>query len=184
MPLRVPVFPQQIQRARSVSPLGVIESAIHHGVGSPFTSLALDDARPAECPTFCPLDSARTSPASRIAHWESTPRHPDPVFAHDGWRCTVPACSSRRSLHDHHIRFQSRGGDNRRDNRTTVCAAHHLHGLHDGTVARTGSRRMRSNGSSAPARRPALPHLRPRPPLPTRRHQRDRPVPTARELVR
>jgi len=73
-----------------------------------------------------------------ITHWERTPRHPDPVFARDGWRCTVPACSSRRNLHDHHIRFRSRGGDNRRDNRTTVCAAHHLHGLHDGTVRASG----------------------------------------------
>ena len=74
-----------------------------------------------------------------ITHWESTPRHPDPVFARDGWRCTVPACSSRRNLHDHHIRFRSRGGDNRRDNRTTVCAAHHLHGLHAGTVRASGT---------------------------------------------
>ncbi len=73
-----------------------------------------------------------------ITHWESTPRHHDPVFARDGWRCTVPACSSRRNLHDHHIRFRSRGGDNRRDNRTAVCAAHHLHGLHDGTVHASG----------------------------------------------
>jgi hypothetical protein len=73
-----------------------------------------------------------------VTHWESTPRHPDPVFARDGWRCTVPACSSRRNLHDHHIRFRSRGGDNRRDNRTTVCAAHHLHGLHAGTIQASG----------------------------------------------
>ncbi len=73
-----------------------------------------------------------------ITHWESTPRHHDPVFARDGWRCTVPACSSRRNLHDHHIRFRSRGGDNRRDNRTAVCAAHHLHGLHDGTIRASG----------------------------------------------
>ena len=73
-----------------------------------------------------------------ITHWESTPPHHDPVFARDGWRCTVPACSSRRNLHDHHIRFRSRGGDNRRDNRTTVCAAHHLHGLHDGTIRASG----------------------------------------------
>jgi hypothetical protein len=73
-----------------------------------------------------------------IIHWESTPRHPDPVFARDGWRCTVPACSSRRNLHDHHIRFRSRGGDNGRENRTTVCAAHHLHGIHDGTIEASG----------------------------------------------
>lgn len=74
-----------------------------------------------------------------ITHWESAPRHPDPVFARDGWRCTVPACSSRRNLHDHHIRFRSRGGDNQRNNRTTVCAAHHLHGLHAGTVRASGT---------------------------------------------
>jgi hypothetical protein len=74
-----------------------------------------------------------------ITHWESTPRHHDPVFARDGWRCTVPACSSRRNLHDHHIRFRSRGGDNRRDNRTVVCAAHHLHGIHDGTIHASGA---------------------------------------------
>jgi hypothetical protein len=73
-----------------------------------------------------------------IKHWESTPRHPDPIFARDGWRCTVPACSSRRNLHDHHIRFRSRGGGNRRDNRTAVCAAHHLHGIHDGTIRAAG----------------------------------------------
>jgi hypothetical protein len=73
-----------------------------------------------------------------ITHWESTPRHHDPVFARDGWRCTVPACSSRRNLHDHHIRFRSRGGDNRRDNRTVVCAAHHLYGLHNGTIRASG----------------------------------------------
>ena len=66
--------------------------------------------------------------------WESQPRHHDPVFARDGWRCAVPACSSRRNLHDHHILFRSRGGDNARDNRITVCAWHHLRGIHAGRV--------------------------------------------------
>jgi hypothetical protein len=74
-----------------------------------------------------------------IAHWESLPRHPDPIFARDGWRCTVPACGSRRNLHDHHLRFRSRGGGNSHDNRTTVCAGHHLHGIHAGTIAASGS---------------------------------------------
>src|SRR6185436_9578082 len=74
-----------------------------------------------------------------IADWEAEPHHRDPVFARDGWRCTVPACSSRRNLHDHHVRFRSRGGDNRRANRTTVCAAHHLHGLHAGIVRACGA---------------------------------------------
>jgi hypothetical protein len=62
--------------------------------------------------------------------WRSQPRHPDPVFERDGWRCAVPACSGRTNLHDHHIVFRSHGGTNARSNRVTVCAAHHLHGLH------------------------------------------------------
>jgi len=73
-----------------------------------------------------------------IAYWESTPRHRDPIFERDGWRCTVPACSSRRSLHDHHLVFRSRGGGNARVNRTTICAAHHLHGVHAGTIRAWG----------------------------------------------
>jgi hypothetical protein len=64
------------------------------------------------------------------AEWRSQPRHPDPVFERDGWRCAVPACSGRTNLHDHHVVFRSRGGTNERSNRITVCAAHHLHGLH------------------------------------------------------
>jgi hypothetical protein len=70
--------------------------------------------------------------------WTNLPRHRDPVFARDGWRCTVPGCSSRRNLHDHHVLFRSRGGDNGRGNRITVCAWHHLRGLHAGTVRAHG----------------------------------------------
>jgi hypothetical protein len=70
--------------------------------------------------------------------WERLPRHRDPVFARDGWRCAVPACSSRRNLHDHHIVFRSRGGDHARDNRVTLCAWHHLRGIHAGRVRAWG----------------------------------------------
>jgi hypothetical protein len=73
-----------------------------------------------------------------LTDWEGEPRHRDPVFARDGWRCTVPACSGRRNLHDHHVRFRSRGGDHERANRTTVCAAHHLHGIHAGIIRASG----------------------------------------------
>jgi hypothetical protein len=69
-----------------------------------------------------------------LDEWEAQPRHRDPVFARDGWRCTVPACSSRRNLHDHHVLFRSRGGGNARTNRITVCAAHHLHGIHTNVI--------------------------------------------------
>jgi hypothetical protein len=60
------------------------------------------------------------------AEWEARPRHRDPIFARDGWRCAVPACTSWRNLHDHHLLFRSRGGGNARDNRITICVWHHL----------------------------------------------------------
>jgi hypothetical protein len=50
----------------------------------------------------------------------------------------VPAGSARRQLHDHHITFRSRGGSNARSNRITICAAHHLHGIHAGVVRAAG----------------------------------------------
>jgi hypothetical protein len=56
------------------------------------------------------------------------------VFARDGWRCTVPGCSSYRNLHDHHVVFRSAGGSNEEANRTTLCAWHHLRGVHAGRV--------------------------------------------------
>ena len=73
-----------------------------------------------------------------IAEWQAQPRHRDPIFGRDGWRCAVPACSSRRNLHDHHLLFRSRGGDNAHDNRITVCAWHHLRGIHGGRVRAWG----------------------------------------------
>jgi hypothetical protein len=74
-----------------------------------------------------------------IADWEATPRHRDPIFARDGWRCTVPGCSSRRNLYDHHLHYRSRGGGNARENRIAVCASHHLHGIHAGAVRAWGT---------------------------------------------
>ncbi len=70
------------------------------------------------------------------AEWQAQPRHRDPVFERDGWRCAVPACSARRALHDHHIIFRSRAGGNGRENRVTGCATHHQHGLHGGGSVR------------------------------------------------
>jgi len=71
--------------------------------------------------------------------WQRQPRHRDPIFSRDGWRCAVPACSSRRNLHDHHLLFRSRGGGNTRQNRITVCAWHHLRGIHQGRVRAWGT---------------------------------------------
>jgi hypothetical protein len=90
-----------------------------------------------------PLTPAWTGLASLLGHakveWERQPRHHDPIFARDGWRCTVPACSSRRNLHDHHLRFRSHGGDNAQPNRIAVCVWHHLRGIHDGRVKAWGT---------------------------------------------
>ena len=56
------------------------------------------------------------------------------VFARDGWRCAVPGCTSMQNLHDHHIRFRSAGGSDALENRVTLCAFHHLRGVHAGLV--------------------------------------------------
>jgi hypothetical protein len=60
------------------------------------------------------------------------------VFARDGWRCAVPGCTSMQNLHDHHIRFRSAGGPHTPENRITLCAFHHLRGVHGGLVRCTG----------------------------------------------
>jgi hypothetical protein len=60
------------------------------------------------------------------------------VFARDGWRCAAPGCSSFENLHDHHIRFRSAGGGNALDNRITLCAFHHLRGVHAGLLRCVG----------------------------------------------
>jgi hypothetical protein len=55
-------------------------------------------------------------------------------FERDGFRCTVPACSARRGLQSHHLRFLSAGGPDEPWNRTTLCAFHHQRGVHAGRV--------------------------------------------------
>ncbi|MDJ0848580.1 MAG: hypothetical protein QNK04_09400 [Myxococcota bacterium] len=57
-------------------------------------------------------------------------RRPDPVIERDGYQCAIPGCSSRRSLHDHHVIFRSRGGDDEEVNRLTLCAFHHQRCVH------------------------------------------------------
>jgi len=52
------------------------------------------------------------------------------VFDRDGWRCAAPGCTSMQNLHDHHIRFRSAQGSDALENRVTLCAFHHLRGVH------------------------------------------------------
>ena len=65
-------------------------------------------------------------------------RRVSPVFERDGWRCTVPGCSSRRNLHAHHIVFRSAGGGDELANLTTLCAVHHQRGVHEGLITVRG----------------------------------------------
>ncbi len=73
-----------------------------------------------------------------VFHAWRSPGAPHPVFDRDGWRCTVPGCSSYKNLHDHHVVFRSQGGSNELSNRTTLCAWHHLRGVHRGIVRCAG----------------------------------------------
>jgi hypothetical protein len=61
------------------------------------------------------------------------------IFARDGWRCVIPGCTSMRNLHVHHIAFRSAGSGDAPANRVTLCAFHHLRGVHAGSVRCTGS---------------------------------------------
>ena len=97
---------------------------------------ALDAFRPAGEPRWKACEKL----LEHVCHeWEAQPQHRDPVFARDGWRCAVPACTSRANLHDHHIRYRSAGGDNSRANRVAICAWHHLRGIHLGRIRAHGT---------------------------------------------
>jgi len=55
-------------------------------------------------------------------------------FERDGFHCTVPACSGRRNLQSHHVRYRSAGGADEPWNRTTLCAFHHQRAVHAGCL--------------------------------------------------
>jgi hypothetical protein len=56
------------------------------------------------------------------------------IFERDGWRCRVPGCSSRAHLQVHHVVFRAHGGGEDDGNLATLCATHHLRGLHQGRL--------------------------------------------------
>jgi hypothetical protein len=65
-------------------------------------------------------------------------RRPDPVIERDGYECAIPGCTSRRSLHDHHVVFRSHGGGDAEANRLTLCAFHHQRCVHMRLMRVTG----------------------------------------------
>ncbi|WP_242346047.1 HNH endonuclease [Anaeromyxobacter terrae] len=60
------------------------------------------------------------------------------AIARDGGLCLVPGCS-RAAVHAHHIVFRSRGGGDEPPNLASLCAAHHLRGIHGGFVEIRGA---------------------------------------------
>jgi hypothetical protein len=62
-------------------------------------------------------------------------RHGDAVYERDGWRCSAPACTSRRNLEDHHLVYRSRQGSDDLTNRLCLCRFHHQRGQHGGLAS-------------------------------------------------
>jgi len=60
------------------------------------------------------------------------------IRTRDKYFCQVPGCS-RAAVHAHHIKPRSQGGSDDPSNLISLCAAHHLHGIHGGRMRVTGS---------------------------------------------
>ena len=58
---------------------------------------------------------------------------PKRVLRRDRGYCKVPVCS-RAAAHAHHIAYRSAGGSDDMTNLTSLCAPHHLRGVHMGRV--------------------------------------------------
>ena len=59
------------------------------------------------------------------------------VLERDLGRCQVPGCS-RAAEQEHHIEFRSAGGPDEKWNLVSLCAAHHLQGVHKGYICVRG----------------------------------------------
>jgi len=93
-----------------------------------------------DAPASSPEHALRWMLGHVIAAWQEQGAQFDDYadFGRDGFRCTAPGCTGRRNLQSHHIVFRSAGGSDAPSNRTTLCAFHHLRGIHAGTVSCRG----------------------------------------------
>ena len=73
-----------------------------------------------------------------LESWQAEIGREHRVYARDDWRCAIPGCSSYRNLHQHHVAFRSRGGGDEDANLVTLCAFHHLRGVHAGVIRISG----------------------------------------------
>jgi len=60
------------------------------------------------------------------------------ILDRDDGLCRVPGCSLAAD-HAHHIKFKSHGGSDAAWNRVSLCAAHHLNGVHAGWIKVSGT---------------------------------------------
>jgi hypothetical protein len=60
------------------------------------------------------------------------------ALARDRGLCLMPGCS-RSAVHAHHVHLRSRGGGDEAENLASLCASHHLRGVHGGHIRIRGS---------------------------------------------
>lgn len=85
----------------------------------------------------CLLEMAAHFVAVWKAHVKEKMTRRRRIFARDRHRCQVPGCS-RPAVHQHHIELRSQGGSDDDSNLLSICASHHLFGIHEGRMSVTG----------------------------------------------
>ena len=71
------------------------------------------------------------------AHVKDSMTKRNRILIRDRHRCQVPGCS-RPAVHLHHIEYRAHGGNNDESNLISLCAAHHLFGIHEDRMRVTG----------------------------------------------
>jgi 5-methylcytosine-specific restriction endonuclease McrA len=103
--------------------------------------VAIRAARKAERKWISPSQCLRRIAEHCIAVWKPLLKQRNTVQAkvvkRDKGLCQVPGCS-RPAAHAHHIVHRSQGGSDDPSNLVSLCAAHHLHGVHGGHIRVTG----------------------------------------------
>ncbi len=115
---------------------GELDLRVPRGVGA-LLDAAIRAAREAAGSWISPGECLTRIAEHFAETWEkplaerSTPQKK--VLARDAGLCQVPGCS-RAAVHVHHVLYRSRGGLDDECNMVSLCAAHHLHGVHRGWV--------------------------------------------------
>ena len=99
----------------------------------------IEPPSPARTRADAPYAAARAPGAANAPSAAATPRrHGDAIYVRDGWRCSAPACTSRRNLEDHHLVYRSHQGPDDLSNRVCLCRFHHSRGQHGGLASCRG----------------------------------------------